>query len=58
MAKDEVVFKRVLIRNGMYDHDKSTFKSNTIKPIVHHKFDDVIKQCIYRKNITMRKAIG
>lgn len=42
----------------MYDHDKSTFKSNTIKPIVHYKFDDVIKQCISRKNVTIRKAIG
>jgi hypothetical protein len=58
LKRDEVVFKRVLISNGIYEHDKSTFKSNMVKPIVHHKFDDVIKQCITRKNVTLRKAIG
>lgn len=58
IQKDEAVFKRVLIKNGRYEQDKTTFKSNIMKPIVHPKFDDIIKQCMSRKNQVIRKAIG
>ncbi len=48
----------MLIKNGRFEQDKTTFKSNIVKPIVHPKFDDIIKQCMSRKNQVIRKAIG
>jgi hypothetical protein len=32
-------------------------KTNIAKPIVNHKFDEIIKQCMSRKNQVIRKAI-
>jgi len=58
LQKDEAVFKRVLIKNGRFEQDKTTFKANIMKPIVHPKFDEIIKQCMSRKNQVIRKAIG
>lgn len=58
LKKDEAVFKRVLIKNGRFEQDKTTFKSNIVKPIVHPKFDEIIKQCMSRKNQVIRRAIG
>ncbi len=48
----------MLIKNGRFEQDKTTCKANIVKPIVHPKFDDIIKQCMSRKNQVIRKAIG
>jgi hypothetical protein len=47
-----------LIKNGRYYQDSTTYKSNIIQPIVHHKFDDIIKECMSRKNQVVRKALA
>ena len=57
LMRDETIFKRVLIKNGQYEVPRETNKSNMIQAIVNHKFDNVVKQCMSRKNIALRKAL-
>lgn len=57
LKKDESVFKRVLIKNGRYEVPRDTNKANLMQAIVNHKFDEIVKQCMTRKNLALRKAI-
>lgn len=57
MKKDETIFKRVMIKSGQVEVKKETDKSNRIEAIVNHKFDEVVKQCLTRKNVGLRKAL-
>ena len=58
LKKDETVFKRVLIRNGKYEVPRETRKDNRMKAIVNHQFDEVVKQCVTRKSVALRKALA
>lgn len=55
IQKDEAVYKRVLIKNGIYPKDKAIDKSNSAKAIIHHNFDEVVKQCVSRKNNAFKR---
>lgn len=57
LKKDQKIFKRVLIKNGKFQVQRKLDKTNIAKPIINHRFDDIIKQCMSRKNQIIRKAI-
>lgn len=57
LKRDEAIFKRVLIKNGELEVNKETCKANRIEAIVNHKFDEVVKQCMTRKSVGVRKAL-
>lgn len=39
IEKDEAIYKRVLIKNGLYPVEKKIDKSKSVKALVHHNFD-------------------
>ena len=51
------MFKRVLIKNGKYEIPRETDKSNRVEAIVNHQFDNVVKECMTRKSVALRKAL-
>lgn len=40
----------------MYPVNKKIDKSKSVKPLVHHNFDEVVRQCISRKNQSIRRT--
>lgn len=56
MQKDEAIYKRVLIKNGAFPIDRKIDKSKSVKALVHHNFDEVVKLCVSRKNQAMRRS--
>ena len=46
----------MLIKNGLYPVDKKIDKSKSVKALVHHNFDEVIKQCVSRKNQALKRS--
>lgn len=56
IQKDEAVYKRVLIKNGLYPKDKKIDHSKNAKALIHHNFDEVVKQCISRKNQSLKRV--
>ena len=54
---DEQVKKRILIQNGRFSKSRETNKDNRIKAIVNHKFDEVVMECMGRRNVGLRQAM-
>ena len=44
-----------MIKHGLYPIDRQIDKSRQIKPLIHSNFDEVVKQCISRKNNIIKK---
>ena len=45
-----------MIKHGIYPIDRNIDKSKATKPLIHHNFDDVVKQCISRKNNIIKRV--